>query len=59
MSAFPDCRFTIDHLVGEGEMVSLSFAAPFAALRDDPRYRTVLDQADRARAAMRAAVTVE
>jgi predicted ester cyclase len=24
VSAFPDCRFTIDHLVGEGEMVSLS-----------------------------------
>jgi len=25
VSAFPDCRFTIDHLVGEGEMVSLSY----------------------------------
>jgi steroid delta-isomerase-like uncharacterized protein len=25
VGAFPDCRFTIDHLVGEGEMVSLSY----------------------------------
>ena len=25
VSAFPDCRFTIDQLVGEGEMVSLSY----------------------------------
>jgi steroid delta-isomerase-like uncharacterized protein len=25
VSAFPDCRFAIDNLIGEGEMVSLSY----------------------------------
>jgi predicted ester cyclase len=25
VSAFPDCRFTIDNLIGEGDLVSLSY----------------------------------
>jgi steroid delta-isomerase-like uncharacterized protein len=25
VTAFPDCRFTIDHLIAEGDMVSLSY----------------------------------